>query len=138
MDIHEARFLRPPTCDWSKWWPMVPDVRDPEIAQHLHHVVGCDGMIPPRTYLALHQRGIALECEFSFYPLIILFLNGFFHRIYMFFFSPDPVKHFLEKNSSVDTRGEKVQTTTRDGQVEISGISKVSFVSPCVSFLPSH
>ena len=57
------RFLRPPVGPPNKWYNRVETVYKEKIGDHLQDELGTRGQIPTKTFLAAHDRGIALQCK---------------------------------------------------------------------------
>ncbi len=59
--LHEARFFRPTGALPKDWWSSVPEAWSEKRGEQWSAVLGTTGMIPSRTFAALHNRAISLR-----------------------------------------------------------------------------
>ena len=65
MDLLYAyRFLRPPRGPVADWFPLTPlKGWEPALPEHMKHILGTEGCIPPAAFLAMHERQRRLEIK---------------------------------------------------------------------------
>ncbi len=98
--LHEARFYRPTGAPPRDWWCMVPESWPEKRGEQWSSVLGTSSMIPSKTFAALHDRAISLR-----------------------------MRHFMEKNVSVELREAKLQIRTDGDDASVEGWKK-KYVGP--------